>query len=318
MTDLSVWADEDRPVRHRRRKKKRDRKGGLAVVISLLVILAVVAGGYAVVKGVGGKLTDALSTSADDYPGPGEGEVVIEVTPGQTVAEVGRTLKKEDVVASVDAFLAAANAEPRSSSFSPASTRSSARCRPARRWPCCSTPSRGSRPRSSCPKGSGSTRRSSGWPRAPSSRSPTTRRRSRTPARWVCRPTRRRTPRASCSRRPTTFRRTPPRRTCSSRCSRYADAAETTGVERTERSPYELVIIASLVEAEARHPEDFGKVARVVYNRLEQGCRCSSTPPSTTRSRPTRSSSPRGPRHRLAVQHLQEHRPAARAHQLSR
>ena len=37
MTDLSVWADEDRPVRRRRRKKKRDRKGGLAVVIALLV-----------------------------------------------------------------------------------------------------------------------------------------------------------------------------------------------------------------------------------------------------------------------------------------
>ena len=33
----------------------------------------------------------------------------------------------------------------------------------------------------------------------------------------------------------------------------------------------EIVIIASLVEAEARNAEDFGKVARVVYNRLEQG-----------------------------------------------
>src|SRR4029079_16172244 len=33
----------------------------------------------------------------------------------------------------------------------------------------------------------------------------------------------------------------------------------------------EIVIIASLVEAEARNSADFGKVARVVYNRLEQG-----------------------------------------------
>src|SRR5688500_17435824 len=119
MTDLPVWADEDQPVRRRRRKKKRDRKGGLAVVLSLLVILAVVAGGYFLVQGVGSRLTDALSSSADDYPGPGEGEVVVELTSGQTVAVVGRTLKKEDVIASVDAFLAAANAEPESSSLPP-------------------------------------------------------------------------------------------------------------------------------------------------------------------------------------------------------
>lgn len=34
------------------------------------------------------------------------------------------------------------------------------------------------------------------------------------------------------------------------------------------RSPYEIVIIASLIEAEVA-PDDFGKAARVVYNRLE-------------------------------------------------
>jgi len=53
--------------------------------------------------------------------------------------------------------------------------------------------------------------------------------------------------------------------------TRYARAAEATGVERTQRSPYEIVIIASLVEAEARNADDFGKVARVVYNRLDKG-----------------------------------------------
>ena len=30
-----------------------------------------------------------------------------------------------------------------------------------------------------------------------------------------------------------------------------------------------MMIIASLVEAEANRDEDFGKVARVIYNRLE-------------------------------------------------
>ncbi len=40
--------------------------------------------------------------------------------------------------------------------------------------------------------------------------------------------------------------------------------------KRTGLTPYEVLIVASLVEAEAA-PEDFRKVARVVYNRLEQG-----------------------------------------------
>ena len=40
--------------------------------------------------------------------------------------------------------------------------------------------------------------------------------------------------------------------------------------KRTGLTPYEVLIVASLVQAEAA-PEDFRKVARVVYNRLEQG-----------------------------------------------
>ncbi|MFP5577837.1 MAG: endolytic transglycosylase MltG [Acidimicrobiia bacterium] len=37
------------------------------------------------------------------------------------------------------------------------------------------------------------------------------------------------------------------------------------------RSPYEVLVIASLIEEESRVPEERGKVARVIYNRLEQG-----------------------------------------------
>src|SRR5690606_29211255 len=37
------------------------------------------------------------------------------------------------------------------------------------------------------------------------------------------------------------------------------------------RTPYEVLVIASLIEAETRVPAERAKVARVVYNRLEQG-----------------------------------------------
>ncbi|HVM53269.1 MAG TPA: endolytic transglycosylase MltG [Acidimicrobiales bacterium] len=46
----------------------------------------------------------------------------------------------------------------------------------------------------------------------------------------------------------------------------YADAPARVGV-----SPYEAIIVASLIEAEAKVDEDRAKIARVIYNRLEQG-----------------------------------------------
>jgi UPF0755 protein len=38
----------------------------------------------------------------------------------------------------------------------------------------------------------------------------------------------------------------------------------------TGKTPYEIVTIASLIQAEAQEPGDFGKVSRVIYNRLDQ------------------------------------------------
>ena len=54
--------------------------------------------------------------------------------------------------------------------------------------------------------------------------------------------------------------------------ARFKQAAKSAGIESGNRyTPYQLVVIASLVEAEAGRAEDFGKVSRVVYNRLDEG-----------------------------------------------
>jgi UPF0755 protein len=92
----------------RRRKRRRSIPGCLAV----LVALAVVVGGlwFGITKGVD-LLRDQFADPAD-YSGPGKGRVVFEVEEGDSIAQMGRGLKDQGVVASVQAFLNAAQAEP--------------------------------------------------------------------------------------------------------------------------------------------------------------------------------------------------------------
>ncbi|WP_101524602.1 endolytic transglycosylase MltG [Nocardioides houyundeii] len=95
------------------RKKRRGPAGCLAVLLAL----AVLAGGFyvAVTKGVD-FVSDQFG-SVEDYPGPGTGTVTFQVEQGDTVAAMGRGLKKEKVVASVQAFIDAASADPNSSTI---------------------------------------------------------------------------------------------------------------------------------------------------------------------------------------------------------
>ena len=91
----------------RKAKKRRGFSGCLAV----LVALAVVVGGayFAGTRGFH-YLKDHLSHSAD-YDGPGHGKVIFEVKDGDSTTTIGRNLKNDNVVASVDAFLSAANGD---------------------------------------------------------------------------------------------------------------------------------------------------------------------------------------------------------------
>lgn len=91
-----------------RRKKGRSVPGCLAV----LVALAVLVGGFyfGVTKGV--ELVRDQFADPADFAGPGQGKVTFQVEAGDTVAEMGRGLKEAGVVASVQAFLNAANADP--------------------------------------------------------------------------------------------------------------------------------------------------------------------------------------------------------------
>jgi len=80
----------------------------------LIVVLAVIA--------AAGLLTPkviSLMSDVPDFPGPGSGLVQFQVEPGETLAQIGNNLKAVGIVKSVDAFIAAANANPDSASIAP-------------------------------------------------------------------------------------------------------------------------------------------------------------------------------------------------------
>jgi UPF0755 protein len=275
MTDLSVWTEGQRPPtgqRHRRRKKK-DRRGGLAVALALVLVLVVVGGGSALAFGAGSKLKDIFhSTSAGDFPGPGSGSVQIEVVAGQSVAQIGRTLKDKGVIKTVDAFLQVANAEPDAATVQPGFYGFKRKMRASDALATLLDPKSRIEARVTLPEGlrlDETLKKLSKETKLPLADLEKALKNAKSlglpdyakgnPEGFLFPATYDVAPDATAA------------STLKQLFQAYATAAAKAGVTRAKRTPYDIVIIASLVEAEARRPADFGKVARVVYNRLAQG-----------------------------------------------
>jgi UPF0755 protein len=94
-----------------KRRKGRGLKGCVAVLVALVVLV----GGFWVVLTKGVDWVSGQFQGPDDYPGPGTGSVEFTVNEGDTVAQMGRNLKAEGVTKSVQAFIDAAAGEPDSS-----------------------------------------------------------------------------------------------------------------------------------------------------------------------------------------------------------
>jgi UPF0755 protein len=114
VSDLLDLRDERPPPRGRRRRKGSGAAKAIAVAVVLLLTLALVAG----VVLVGQRLMDRFE-SAPDFEGAGSGEVLVEVEPGETAGDIARTLQEKGVIKSVTAFNEAAMAEPRSRGLQP-------------------------------------------------------------------------------------------------------------------------------------------------------------------------------------------------------
>ncbi len=112
--DLDSHPDEPPPSRTSGGGRgPRKRRGWIPALLVLLLI----GGGLYYAGSYGFEKLKAQFAAPPDYTGPGTGSVIFEVKKGDSVAAMGRGLRKADVVKSVDAFIDAARKEPRSSSI---------------------------------------------------------------------------------------------------------------------------------------------------------------------------------------------------------
>ncbi|MET9609129.1 endolytic transglycosylase MltG [Streptomyces sp. NPDC006512] len=96
-------------------KGKKERSGAACLIAALVIVGVVGGGGY-----YGYSYIKARFATAEDYAGEGSGETVdVEIPPNSSLARMGNILKEKGIVASVDAFTAAANANPKGKSIQP-------------------------------------------------------------------------------------------------------------------------------------------------------------------------------------------------------
>lgn len=116
--DLSLLVDTDRPTRTRARHRRRRRtRSALGSVLAVVVIAALVVGVF-----IGGRaLIGAFAGFGDvpDYTGSGSGPVQVRINQGDTASDIATTLFEADVIKSERAFRDAATENQDSLSIQP-------------------------------------------------------------------------------------------------------------------------------------------------------------------------------------------------------
>ena len=250
--------------------RRRRRSRALGVVVVLAVLLALTAGAV-----VGGRqlLTALRGGGAADYAGTGTGEVLVQVGEGDSASDIATALEDKDVVRSAAAFRRAAAADERSRSVQPGTyelrKQMSARAALTRLL----DPAARARTRVTLPEGvalADALQRIAGATEVPLADLRAA----------VGKPSALGLPPYARGRLegflyPATYDvepGTPAVEVLQTMVDRYEQAAAELDLERRARAlgrtPYEVLITASLIEKETAFPADRPKVARVVYNRL--------------------------------------------------
>ncbi|MBC7373600.1 MAG: endolytic transglycosylase MltG [Frankiales bacterium] len=265
MTDLMDLHEDEPRHGHRRR-----RRGGrlVAVLFVLLLIAGLAVGASTAVRKV-------LSGSPADYNGAGSGEVTVQIKPGDTASDVAIALAAADVVASRQSFFQVAAADPRATTLQPGFYRVRLRMSAAQAFDLLLDPSARVVGRVTVPEGltiPQTLRALSTGTQIPLAELRAAAKNTGSlglpayargqlegylfPATYDIEP-------GSTAAEVLT-----------QLVSRFKQAAETVDLEARAkalgRSPHDVVVVASLIEREVRFDDEYGQVARVVYNRLDQ------------------------------------------------
>jgi UPF0755 protein len=102
-----------RAERHRATRNRKRRRFGSAMALTVLIVVVVGA------VFLGSRLWHGVFGSESDYSGGGEKDVVVEVHSGDSTTAIGQTLKDQDVVATTTAFVTAASGNAAISAIQP-------------------------------------------------------------------------------------------------------------------------------------------------------------------------------------------------------
>lgn len=108
---------DDEPAERRSSRGGRDRRGGKGKKskngVACLVVALVLAGGVGGIGYFGYQFWQGQFGASPDYAGGGSGSVTVEIPKGAGGMEIGNILKKAGVVKSVDAFVSAQQQDPK-------------------------------------------------------------------------------------------------------------------------------------------------------------------------------------------------------------
>lgn len=260
----------------RRRRPPRSRwRGVVATLVALAVVVALGVVVYRVASGVVDRTTAAAGPS--DYTGSGTTAVRVTVPDGASTRTIARTLQDAGVVADVGSFLTAAAGDPDAGSIRPGTYALKERMSNAAALAALTDPA-SLVGQVSVPEGL--TLPATLALLADRSGVPLARWQSAAAALPRTRLAQYRAGTAEGFLFPSTYDvqpTTPPAQVLGEMVDRFDAAAASVDLDTRARAlgrtPYQLVTIASLVQAEVANPADQAKVSRVLYNRLQAGMR---------------------------------------------
>lgn len=268
MTDLLDLREDPTGPQHGRRRARGPGRF-LAVLVVLVLLVGLVGGAVYVV----GKVLNRPSSA--DYTGAGQGSVVVQIEPGQSASGIGKSLAGKDVVKSELAFFDVTRDDPRAKTLQPGYYRLRKQMSAASAFSLLLDPAARLIGKVTIPEGltvaqtlaalaKGSDISLADYEAAAKN---TTTLGLPSYAKG----------RLEGFLFPATYQLDPgttAQQVLKQLVARFNQAADTVGLvagaRAIGRSPYDVVIVASLIEREVKHDDEYAKVAQVVYNRLDR------------------------------------------------